>query len=74
VYPIAFKQAVRQLLLATKRREDCDLFKLPKDVLLLIIARLATSYNASPFADYEHPDPASLKEKEKEGEEAQPEY
>ena len=65
MYPVAFKQAVRQLLLAAKRRDECDLYKLPKDVVLLIVARLATSYNASPFADYEHPDPDSLKEKEK---------
>ena len=70
MYPLAFKQAVRQLLLAAKRRDECDLYKIPKDVLLLIVARLAACYNASPFADYEHPDPESLKEKEKaEGEE-----
>ncbi len=65
VYPVAFKQAVKQLLLIAKRRDECDLFKVPKDVLLLIISRLAASYNASPFADYEHPDPDSLKEKDK---------
>jgi hypothetical protein len=65
VYPAAFKQAVRQLLLISKRREESDLYKVPKDVLLLIVACLAASYNASPFSDYDHPDPDSLKEKDK---------
>ena len=69
VYPVAFRQAVRTLILCTKRPQECDLARLPKDVLLMIIQRLSHSYNASPFSDYPFPDPKSLEpEKPKEGE------
>ena len=69
VYPRVFRQAVRTFLLCQRASEDPMFQAVPKDVMHLVVARLAKHYSASPFADALHPDPESLKPKPKKDDE-----
>jgi hypothetical protein len=63
VYPRAFKKAVFSFLCIAKKQFP----EVPKDVLLLIIDRLAEHYNATPFNEIVHPNPKSLIPEKNEG-------
>lgn len=49
IYPPTFRQAVFTLLLAHARKGQTLFALLPRDVLMLVIGKLAVHYNADPF-------------------------